>query len=112
MNIALVVITFLATQSAAFLALSHMPKHWHVVQVISVMLTALAGVAALYGLIPRTYYVGQPPDEFIKWVEGVKEFYSTTGLPDAQTRSIKFLHRKSIEQLRERFSRNRPLNAQ
>ena len=109
-SIALVVIIFLAAQSGSFLA-SSMPLHWHNIQLASVLCVIVAGVLAVWELIPRTYKVGLAPTEFIEWVQGVKAFYNTAGVADPEAKSVEFIHRKATEQLLTRFAWNRRINA-
>ena len=108
-SIALVVIIFLATQSGGFLA-SHMPTHWHYVQIVSAGCLAVAGVLAVIELFPRTYKAGLSPDEFVKWVGEVKAFYTTEAVSDPERKCIDFLRRKQVEQMKGRFSHNNSIN--
>jgi hypothetical protein len=108
-SIALVVITFLATQSASFLALN-MPRHWHNIQVLSVICLCLAGLLAVVELVPRVYKVGLKPSEFATWVKGVQAFYNADAAHSEQ-RTLDFIRRKQIEQLERRFEHNSKLNA-
>src|SRR5690348_4795153 len=65
-SIALVLITFLATQSADFLR--HNPplsSFWHVVQVVSAAALIAAGVLAIAELKPRGYIARTEPAEFL-----------------------------------------------
>jgi hypothetical protein len=109
-SIALVVIIFLATQSGGFLA-THMPRHWHNLQIVSVLCLIIAGVLAVWELIPRTYKFGLSPAKFLEWVKGVKDFYSADGVSNPEARSVEFIRRKQIEQMQTRFSKNRAINA-
>ena len=111
MNIALVVITFLGTQSGTFFAFTAMPQHWHLLQIGSVACLALAGSAAVIGLIPRVYKVGLAPQEFITWVEGVKDYYKADTVAESEAKSIAFINRKGVGQMLERYAHNRSLNA-
>lgn len=108
-SIALVVIIFLATQSSGFLA-SQMPRHWHNVQVLSVVCLIVAGLLAVWELIPRTYKVGLSPAEYAGWLDRVKTFYSTQAVPNPENQSAEFIRRKAIEQMGTRFSENSALN--
>lgn len=108
-SIALIVIIFLAAQSGGFLA-SHMPRHWHVIQLISVGCLIASGVLSVWELLPRTYKVGLAPDEFIGWVQRVKAFYSTDGVPNPEAKTVEFIRRKKVEQLQKRFAANNAVN--
>jgi hypothetical protein len=110
-SISLVVLVFLATQSSGFLALRVMPRHWHNIQIVSVICLSVAGLLAVWELIPRTYIVGLTPDEFLKWAQEVKTFYSTAGEPNPEAKSVEFIHGKTADQLRARFTANRKINA-
>jgi hypothetical protein len=109
-SIVLVVITFLATLSSGLLT-TQMPRHWHNIQLASVGCLIFAGLLSVWELIPRTYKVGLAPDKFFEWVQGVKTFYGAEGVSDPDERSLEFIHRKRIDQLRARFTHNRTINA-
>lgn len=109
-SIALVVIIFLATQSGGYLAVQ-MPRHWHNVQVASVLCLIAAGILAVYELFPRTYKVGWVPEKFITWVTDVRAAGIADGDPDPEGRGVEFIRTKTVEQLRSRFRHNRSINA-
>lgn len=109
-SIALVIIIFLATQSAGFLA-SSMPLHWHNVQIISVVCVIISGILAVWELIPRTYIAGMGPSEFIGWVEQLRTFYSKQGDSNPETKIVETIRNKEIEKIKARFATNRAINA-
>jgi hypothetical protein len=109
-SIALVLITFLATQSADFLR--HSPplsSFWHVLQVVSVVLLVAAGVLAIVELKPRRYKARTGPAEFLAWVEELREHYK--GEPDLESRVVDEINRREVEKITSRFNRNRAINA-
>jgi hypothetical protein len=103
-NVALVVIVFLATQSGWFLTLP-MPRHWHNAQIVSVACLVVAGLAAMYVLIPRKYKLKLEPDKFLEWLEGVKRFYG-----DDEIAILEFMRQKEIEKTVTRIARNSAIN--
>jgi hypothetical protein len=109
-SIALVVILFLAAQSAGFLG-SQMPLHWHYWQIASVIFLIISGVLSVIELIPRTYRVGLSPNEFQQWIDEVKSFYGAQAASDPNVRTVEFVRRKQIDQMRERFIENSSKNA-
>jgi hypothetical protein len=74
-SIALVIITFLATQSAEFLKASASAPRWHIIQQMSVACLVIAGLLALIELIPRNYRLRMNPATFLEWVKQTKAFY-------------------------------------
>jgi hypothetical protein len=74
-SIGLVVITFLATQTAYFLdkSVSGVP---HTLQIVSAFLLAIATIAAFVELWPRTYIVPLPESSGIDRATELREFYA------------------------------------
>ena len=68
-SIAVVILVFLATQSAGFLALASIPLHWRNIQIVSAICIGIAGILAVYELLPRKYNVRPDSVEFVAWVE-------------------------------------------
>ncbi len=109
-SIALVVIIFLAEQSRKFLE-SPMPLHWHNTQIASVVGLIIAGLLAVYELLPRTYKVGLEPPEFLKWANDTKDFYTKEGSTDSMSKCVERIRARSIEIERKRFTDNSAHNA-
>lgn len=107
-SIALVVIIFLASQSAWFLSLS-MPRHWHTAQVVSAACIGISGILAVLELIPRDYKVRMSPDDFLGWVEQLKEFYKSDAAPEM--RIVDHIRTKEMEKVKARFAQNSAINA-
>jgi hypothetical protein len=103
-SIALVLVVFLATQSASFLALA-MPRHWHNFQIASVGLLVIAGFLAIVALWPRKYKLRLKSSEFLGWVKEVDEFYGGD-----KASAVKFIQSKQIEKVEKRFSINSLIN--
>ncbi len=109
-SIALVIITFLATQSAEFLK-TPLSVCWHSVQRLSVACIVVAGVLALLELIPRNYRLRMTPDEFLKWVDQTKTFYQENGATDPEGSTLERIRSIEIEKLKARFTANSAVNA-
>lgn len=108
-SIALVVITFLATQSAEFLKTALSP-FWHGVQRVSVGCIVIAGLLALFELIPRGYRLRMTPDKFLEWIQQTREFYQSEGVPDPESSTAERISTVEIEKLTNRFAVNRAIN--
>jgi hypothetical protein len=108
-SIALVIITFLATQSAEFLKTALSPC-WHTVQRISVVCIVIAGVLALIELIPRGYRLRMTPDRFREWIAQTKDFYISIGATDPDFSTAERISSVEIEKLTDRFKVNRGIN--
>lgn len=109
-SIALVVIIFLATQSADFLKSSPpLSPAWHHVQVWSVFCLIAAGVCAFFELLPRQYEMRMSPAEFIGWVNKLADFYK--GDPDAESKISQDITDTEIKKIEKRFSANSAINA-
>lgn len=109
-SIALVVILFLAGQSAWFLSLS-MPRHWHIAQIVSVICISISGVLAVVELLPRKYTVRMSPPEFLCWVEKLRDFYREEGVQSPETSVVEFVRKKEMEKIKARFAKNSSINA-
>jgi hypothetical protein len=108
-SIALVVITFLATQSADFLK-TPLSSFWHVIQRLSVVCIIIAGVLALIELIPRGYKLRMAPDKFLEWINQTVEFYESQGKTDPESSTAKRISIVEIEKLKDRFKANSAIN--
>ena len=109
-SIALVIITFLATQSAEFLKTAALSSCWHTIQRISVVCIVVAGVLALVELIPRGYRLRMTPDKFREWIRQTREFYGSIGATDPESSTAERISSVEIEKLTERFIANRAIN--
>jgi hypothetical protein len=108
-SIALVIITFLATQSAEFLKTA-LPPCWHTIQSISVVCIVLAGVLALLELIPRGYRLRMKPHEFLEWIKKTRDFYLSEGATDPDSSTIQRINAVEVEKLTDRFTANSAIN--
>lgn len=109
-SIALVIITFLATQSAEFLR-SPLSAWWHTIQRFSVACAVIAGVLALVELIPRKYRLRMSPDEFLNWVDKTKAFYEADGTHDPESSTVERIKDVELDKARTRFAANSAINA-
>jgi hypothetical protein len=75
-SIALVILIFLATQSAEFLKMP-LSSFWHLIQQLSVASLVIAGVLALIELIPRDYRLRMPPDTFLNYCKSLNSSFSS-----------------------------------
>jgi len=108
-SIALVIITFLATQSAEFLKTGLSPW-WHTIQRISVACIVIAGVLALLELIPRGYRLRMTPDRFLGWINQTRDFYKSRGAADPELSTAERISAVEIEKLTDRFAVNSAIN--
>jgi len=109
-SIVLVVITFLATQSADFLkGTPILSPFWSRAQILSILCLIIAGMLALYELLPKKYMVRMPPDQFLKWVEDLSDFYKEEADPIAKIDSA--INDVEIERIKARFAQNSSINA-
>jgi len=75
-SIGLVVITFLATQSAYFLDKQSLPHGGRLFQFASIISVTVAGILALMELWPRTYMIPEPEGGAIEErIEQLADFY-------------------------------------
>jgi hypothetical protein len=110
-SIALVVITFLATQSAEFLK-EPLSACWHIAQQVSVGFLVIAGALALIELVPRDYRLRMAPDEFLHWVDEVKASYRKSAVQYPEREAIEHIKSIEIEKIKARFSANSSINEQ
>jgi hypothetical protein len=108
-SIALVIITFLATQSAEFLKGALSPR-WHTVQKISVVCIVIAGMLALLELIPRGYKLRMSPHKFLEWINQTREFYRTEGATDPDASTAERISAVETKKLTDRFTVNSAIN--
>jgi hypothetical protein len=108
-SIALVIITFLATQSAEFMKHPLSP-FWQLVQHISIPFIVVAGLLALIELIPRNYRLRTASDEFVKWAEETRRFYADQGETDPEHKAIERINETELHKLRNRFRVNMSIN--
>jgi len=108
-SIALVIITFLATQSAEFLKGPLSPS-WHTIQRFSVACIVIAGVLALLELIPRGYMLRMAPDKFLEWVNETRDFYRSNSATDPDSSTAERINAVEIEKFKDRFKVNSAIN--
>jgi hypothetical protein len=115
-SIALIVVTFLATQSAEFLKGNPpLTPCWHDVQLASVLCLVLAGLLAILELVPRKYNLPMAPDDFLGWVDKLEKYYEQSPDPkqstaDAKESVLAEIHRRETEKIKIRFAKNRRAN--
>ena len=110
-SIALVIITFLATQSADFLK-SPLSPCWHTIQRISVACLVVSGGLAILELIPKKYHLRTAPDEFLRWVDQVKDSYEKSDAIDPENGAIEHIRGIEVGAIKARFSANSAINEQ
>jgi hypothetical protein len=108
-SIALVIITFLATQSAEFLKGTLSPA-WHTIQRLSVGCIVIAGVLALLELIPRGYRLRMTPDKFLEWIKQTREFYAAQGASDPDSSTAERISAVETMKSKDRFTVNSAIN--
>src|SRR5579863_10314787 len=74
-SIVLVVVTFLAGQSADLLAKGNLTPYGKIAQIVAAISIALAGILVWGQLWPREYEV-EAAEKFPQWKEDLEEFYS------------------------------------
>lgn len=109
-SIALVILIFLAAQSADFLKMP-LSYWWHTIQQLSVVCLVVGGVLALLELIPRNYRLRMPPDAFLTWADEVKASYEKSDAPDPESGAIAHIRDVEIKKLKDRFAANSSVNA-
>ncbi len=110
-SIALVVIIFLATQSAEFLKSPFIPLHWRSAQFGSAICLILAGVLALWELWPREYAFRLGSTEFLNFVEERKAFHREEGEMKPEDKVIEYLRDKDVQRAKDRFANNSRINS-
>jgi len=108
-SIALVIITFLATQSGDFLK-RPLSAPWHILQIISVVCIVVAGLLALLELIPRNYILRMQSDQFLEWAEQTRRFYAEQGEKDPEGKAIERISDVEVQRLTDRFKQNMTIN--
>jgi hypothetical protein len=111
-SIALVVITFLATQSESLLKATERLGCWHTVQRISVVFLAIAGTLAIIELIPRNYRFRMPLDKYVSWADGVLASYKNpeVDVTNPEEEALAYIEREEIKKAKDRFLANRAIN--
>ena len=107
-SIALVVITFLGTQTAWFVTEKHVAGFWLVVQSLSALSLVVAGALALAALWPRSYDT-EGAESLDVWASQLNEFYRDD--PDAEQKVSAAIARGEIKRAKERIAKNSRLNA-
>jgi hypothetical protein len=110
-SIVLVLITFLATQSADFLrGIPPLSTFWHYTQIVSTLSLIVAGGLALYELFPREYMARMSPGKFLGWMNELSEFYKDDA--DAESKIVGAINDAELKKAETRFARNSAINAQ
>jgi hypothetical protein len=102
-SIALVVITFLATQSGVFLASDQLPVGLSYIQLLSAFVLAAAGVVSLVALWPRDYET-ETAEELDVWEQQLRAHYQ--GNFDAEESVATAFRSGRIQRLKERIAAN------
>jgi hypothetical protein len=109
-SIVLVVIAFLATQSIGFLKGNpSIDPPWRWVQVFSVLLLVIAGLLALFELLPRKYAARMAPSDFLAWIAELEEFYK--GDIEGESKILTQINKTETEKIKARFAQNNGTNA-
>jgi hypothetical protein len=108
-GIALVVITFLASQSSDLLTTdSPLPPVLWFFQMVSIGCLAAAGIAAVGSLWPRDHAV-EKSEELEKWAGDLREYYKDDANPEV---AVENAFRKGlVERLKERIATNAEIDA-
>jgi hypothetical protein len=104
-NIGLVLVVFLATQTAYFLEKS-MPGRS--LQIIAVYMLALAAVCALIGLWPRKFLLPYPESNLSDRIKELAEHYES--YPDAEENVTREITKNDIQWTLTRISDNQKKN--
>lgn len=102
-SIALVVITFLGTQTAWFVTERRIDGFWLLTQSVSALLLVVAGVLAIIALWPRKYDA-EGVDGLEDWVGKLREHYKDD--PDADNKVSAAVVRGAIKRAKERIAVN------
>jgi hypothetical protein len=102
-SIALVIITFLATQSGMFLATVGLPEQLRVLQIISAFALAIAGGVSVAALWPRDHEA-ETPEALDEWLDELRAFYSDS--PDVETAVAVAFRDGRIKRLKESIAAN------
>ncbi|MGA7693641.1 MAG: hypothetical protein WCA76_01365 [Candidatus Sulfotelmatobacter sp.] len=106
-SIVLVVVTFLAGQSAELLAKGNLTYPGKVTQIIAAVSLALAGILVWGQLWPREYEV-EAAEKLPKWRKELEEFYRDD--PDASAKVLTLLTKGIIDRTTERIYANAAIN--
>jgi len=106
-SIELIVITFLATQTADFLNNAQIVGLWAWLQLGSAVALIVAGVFALWELWPRDYEV-EASESLEGWASELCDFYKREA--DAELKIAESLHMGRIKRVKERVAANNRVN--
>jgi hypothetical protein len=106
-SIVLVVVTFLAGQSADLLAKGNLTCLGRAGQVVAAISVALAGILVWCQLWPREYEV-EAAEKLPQWKAALEEFYKDA--PDASAKVAAVLANGIVERTTERINANRAIN--
>jgi hypothetical protein len=106
-SIVLVVVTFLAGQSADLLAKGNLTSFGKTAQIVAATSVALAGIFVWGQLWPREYEV-EAAEKLPMWKAELEDFYE--GVPDARAKVSALLTAGIIERTTERIYANDAIN--
>jgi hypothetical protein len=106
-SIVLVVVTFLAGQSAELLAKGNLTCLGKVTQIIAVLSLGLAGILVWGQLWPREYEV-ESAEKLPEWRAELQEFYQDD--PNASAKVLNLLAKGIIDRTTERIYANNAIN--
>ena len=106
-GVSLVVITFLATQTAGFIGNEALVDVLRWLQSVSAVLLALAGASSMFVLWPREYSV-EKSEEFAGWRARLESYYQ--GQDDAQRKVDDEYLAGRVQGLRVQIAENRRLD--
>lgn len=106
-SIALVVITFLGTQTAWFVTDRHVAGTWLLVQTVAALALIAAGALSIVALWPRTYQTA-PAEKFVDWVVSLQQHYQGDAQADEKIRAAVLA--ADVERATERIAVNGQIN--
>jgi hypothetical protein len=106
-SIVLVVVTFLAVQSADLLTKGNLTCIGKATQIVGAIFLALAGILVWCQLWPRKYEV-EAAEQLPQWKAELEEFYQDD--PDAPAKVLELLKKGIIERTAERIYVNAAIN--
>jgi hypothetical protein len=106
-SIVLVVVTFLAGQSADLLARGNLTCAGKAAQIVAAISVALAGICVWGQLWPREYEV-EAAEKLPRWKQELEEFYKDD--PEASAKVLTVLTEGIVERTTERICKNSTIN--
>jgi hypothetical protein len=108
-SIVLIVITFLATQSAELLKVSR-SGFWHIFPIASAVCLCCAAVFSVAELIPKNYSLRMAPDEFFRWAAERRDSHRKSFEPDPDLSAAREIRDIQVKRLIERYEINSAIN--